>query len=87
MGNYFNFSYIHIFINIYNFAIYKIWDYSSLLWLGFDLCPGNFHMPWAQPKKRKKIWDYLQLGYTFQVKLMLDLCDFSEYNHEYKYYD
>ena len=22
-----------------------------LLWLGFDLWPGNFHMPWVQPKK------------------------------------
>ena len=25
----------------------------SLLWLGLDLWPGNFHMPWAQQKKKK----------------------------------
>ena len=22
-----------------------------LLWRGLDPCPGNFHMPWAWPKK------------------------------------
>ena len=27
---------------------------GSLLWLGFDPCPANFHTPWAQPKKKKK---------------------------------
>ena len=26
----------------------------SLLWLGFDPCPGKFHMPLAQPKKKNK---------------------------------
>ena len=26
----------------------------SLLLLGFDPWPGNFHMPQAQPKKKKK---------------------------------
>ena len=26
----------------------------SLLWLGFDPGPRNFHMPWVQPKKEKK---------------------------------
>ena len=26
----------------------------SLLWCVFDSCPGNFHMLWAQPKKKKK---------------------------------
>ena len=26
----------------------------SLLWHGLDPCPGNFHMPQLQPKKRKK---------------------------------
>ena len=25
-----------------------------LLWHGFDPWPGNFHMPWAQPGKKKK---------------------------------
>ena len=27
---------------------------SSLLGLGFDPWPGNFHTPWEQPKKRRK---------------------------------
>ena len=27
---------------------------GSLLWLRFDPWPGNFHMPQAQQKKRKK---------------------------------
>ena len=26
----------------------------SLLWLGFDLWPENFHIFWAQPKRKKK---------------------------------
>ena len=26
----------------------------SFLWLGFDAWPGNFHMTWAWPKKKKK---------------------------------
>ena len=26
----------------------------SLLWLGFNPCPGNFRMPWTQPKKQKE---------------------------------
>ena len=25
-----------------------------LLWHGFDSWPGNIHMPWAQPGKKKK---------------------------------
>ena len=25
----------------------------SLLWCGFHPWPGNFHLPWAQPKKTK----------------------------------
>ena len=25
----------------------------SLQWLGFDPCPGNFHMPWVEPKKKQ----------------------------------
>ena len=25
-----------------------------LLWHGFDPWPGNFHMPWARPGKKKK---------------------------------
>ena len=25
-----------------------------LLWHGFNLWPGNFHMPWVWPKKKKK---------------------------------
>lgn len=25
----------------------------SLLWLRFDLWPGNFHIPWVQLKKKK----------------------------------
>ena len=24
-----------------------------LLWCGFNLWPGNFFMPWEQPKKKK----------------------------------
>ena len=27
----------------------------SLLWWGFDSSLGNFHMPWAQQKKKKII--------------------------------
>ena len=26
--------------------------HGSLLWQGFDPWPGNFHMPWTQPKKK-----------------------------------
>ena len=26
----------------------------SLQWLGLNSWPGNFHMPWAQTKRRKK---------------------------------
>ena len=26
----------------------------SQLWLGFDPWPGNFHMPWVQPKNKTK---------------------------------
>ena len=26
----------------------------SLLWQEFDPWPGNFQMPWGQPKKKKK---------------------------------
>ena len=26
----------------------------SLLWLRFDPWPGNIHMLWAQPKKKKR---------------------------------
>ena len=26
----------------------------SLLWHKFDPWPGNFHVPWAQPKKRER---------------------------------
>ena len=26
----------------------------SLMWLGLSPWPGNFHIPWAQPKKKKK---------------------------------
>ena len=25
----------------------------SLLWFGFDLGTGNFHIPWARPKKKR----------------------------------
>ena len=27
----------------------------SLLWHRFNPIPGNFHMPWAWPKKKKKL--------------------------------
>ena len=27
---------------------------GSLLWCGFHPWPGNFHMPWAQPKRTKE---------------------------------
>ena len=27
--------------------------FGSLLWTWFSLHPGNFHMPWAQKKKKK----------------------------------
>ena len=27
---------------------------GALMWLGFDSWPGNIHMPWAGPKKKKK---------------------------------
>lgn len=28
---------------------------GSLLGCGFSPWPGNFHMPWAQPEKKKKV--------------------------------
>ena len=29
-----------------------------LLWHGFDPWPGNFHMPWVLPKKKKERKEY-----------------------------
>ena len=34
-------------------ALSLLW-LGSMLWLGFDPWPGNLHMPWAWPKKKKK---------------------------------
>ena len=34
--------------------------YRSLLWHGFDPWPGNFHLWWAQPKKKKEKEEYLR---------------------------
>ena len=31
----------------------QLWCRSQLQ-LGFDASPGNFHMPWERPKKKKK---------------------------------
>ena len=31
-----------------NPALPQLW-HTVQLWLGFDPCPGNFHMPWVQP--------------------------------------
>ena len=40
----------------------------SLLWCRFDPWPGNFHMPWAWPKKEKEK-EKKQIG-TRKLKLM-----------------
>ena len=34
-------------------ALSLLWLWS-LLWCGFDPWPGNFHLPWVQPKKKKR---------------------------------
>ena len=34
-------------------ALSLLW-LGSLLWRRFDTWPGNFHMPWVQPKKEKR---------------------------------
>ena len=31
---------------------------SPLLWHESDLCPGDFYLPWVQPKKKKKDYHY-----------------------------
>ena len=36
-----------------HWALLQLWCRSQLL-LGFDLWPGNFHMPWVWPKKKNK---------------------------------
>ena len=33
---------------------------GSLLWHRFDSWPGNFHMTWMQPKKKKKSMAFAQ---------------------------
>ena len=36
-----------------------------LLWFGFDPWPGNFHMPWVQPKTNKqKKWSLILLPFN-----------------------
>ena len=59
----------------------------SLLWLSFDSWPRNFHMPWAQPKKKVEgievdaFWKWirlicqikLELGCSFVVQWVKDL--------------
>ena len=37
----------------------SLWWLRSLLRLGFDLWPGNSHMPWVWPEKKKKKTDVL----------------------------
>ena len=32
-------------------ALSLLWLPGSLLWRGFNPCPGNFYMPWSWPKK------------------------------------
>ena len=39
----------------------------SLLCLGFDSWPGNFHMPWTQPKKPPKISFIIQPSITTEL--------------------
>lgn len=44
---------------------------GSLLWYRFYLWPGNFHMPWAQPKKKKKKrkrWILYHVNFTLIFK-------------------
>lgn len=36
----------------------------SLLWLGFDPYPGNFHMPWAWPKNPNMVHFTVLLRHT-----------------------
>ena len=45
-----------------SFAMHQVKDpvlslqwLGSLLWCRFNPWPGNFHMPWAQPKKKKNL--------------------------------
>ena len=40
----------------------------SQLWHGFDLYPGNFHMLWVQPKKKKK-------KFSLRSRLQGNLCE------------
>ena len=53
----------------------------SLLWLrppllrGFDLWPGNFHMPWARRKEYNKMWILdLMMPLSHLIKLVEFLC-------------
>ena len=59
---------------------------SPLLWHESDLCPGDFYLPWVQPKKKKKDYYYyfflgLHLRYMeiprLGVKLELQLLAYS----------
>ena len=45
-------------------ALLLLW-LGSLLWYGFNPWPGNFHMPWAQPKKKKGIFDQAKMSLAF----------------------
>ena len=45
----------------------------SLLWLRFDPWPGNFHMPWAWPKK-KVIYAVEQPS---EIRILIHLSDLA----------
>ena len=40
---------------------------GSLLWYEFNSWPGNFRVPWAEEKKKKRVWKVLNFIHTLYV--------------------
>ena len=50
---------------------------GSLMWLGFDPWPKNFHMPWAQPKQRNALLQWVLSPPSKPVALILQSLSMS----------
>ena len=65
-------------------ALLQLWHRSQLR-LRFNPWPGNFHLPWLQPKKKGKkensyvvIWNYVHYLLN-EVRTVCVMCDSSQY--------
>ena len=50
--------------------VFSLQQLRLLLWNGFDLWPGNFHMQWAWPKKSE--WKIIRFIYSMTVEHWLN---------------